>query len=227
MFPRKVLPVGLAVLVVALPSAAVAAQLKAKDPPKVDGPLSTSPDLRRCTRRTERTESGRVIAHFKVCSRYYRFDPDKESDSNSNYGAFWIQVNADATNGWCARAVKVDLSYSGRRPKQGPEAWDQREGRAQGALYNQSDRRCGWTCGPKGEHQKLVRPAPGHITFEPSRQRQDLQTPVEGQQQREACVRLRSRAVVARGRRGAVDISAGAIAVRPRLLARFARSKSK
>jgi hypothetical protein len=123
MFPRKVLPVGLAVLVVALPSAAVAAQLKAKDPPKVDGPLSTSPELRRCTRRTERTESGRVIAHFKVCSRYYRFDPDKESDSTSNYGAFWIQVNADATNGWCARAVKVDLSYSGgvrnKAPKPG------------------------------------------------------------------------------------------------------------
>jgi len=111
MIPRQLLPLATAVALL-VPAAAFAAQLEANDPPKRDGPLSTSPSLRSCKKRTERTKGGSAIAYFKVCTRYYEFDRDQETDSNTNYGAFWVQANVDATNGWCARSAKVELSYS-------------------------------------------------------------------------------------------------------------------
>lgn len=122
MISRKILPLALGLLLL-LQSPAAAAQLDAKDAPKLNGPLTTTPGLRSCTRQTERTDGGQVIAYFKVCTRYYEFDPDKENDSDSNYGAFWIQANINASNGWCARSAKIDLTYSGgvrnKAPKPG------------------------------------------------------------------------------------------------------------
>jgi hypothetical protein len=111
MIARQLLPLTVAFTVVSAPSIAVTEQLKASKPPTVHGPLSTSPELRGCKKNTKRTDSGQVMARFHVCSRYYKFASDRENDSDSNYGAFWIQATVDTTNGWCASKSTVDLSY--------------------------------------------------------------------------------------------------------------------
>jgi hypothetical protein len=118
MIARKLLALTVAFTVVATPSMAMTDQLKASNAPTVHGPLSTAPALRGCKKDTKRTDSGQVMARFHVCSRYYRVDAHREDDSDSNYGAFWIQATVDTVNGWCANQATVDLSYeSGVRNK--------------------------------------------------------------------------------------------------------------
>ena len=97
----------IAAAVLAYPSAAAAVQMDATDDPNVNGPLSTNGDLQACKRKREKTARGRLIARFEICSRYYLFDPNEEDSTKSDYGAYWVQVNVDATRQWCTRSVKI------------------------------------------------------------------------------------------------------------------------
>jgi hypothetical protein len=97
----------------AQPVPAVAEQLNAREGPEVSGPLSTDPALKSCKKTSRRTETGQLIARFHVCTRYYRFGTNHENDSDSNYGAFWIQATVDAKNGWCAKQTTVAVSWHG------------------------------------------------------------------------------------------------------------------
>jgi hypothetical protein len=83
--------------------------MDATDDPTVTGPLSTNDDLQACKKKREKTARGRLIARFEICSSYYVFDPNEEDSAESDYGAYWVQVNVDATRRWCTRSVKIIL----------------------------------------------------------------------------------------------------------------------
>jgi hypothetical protein len=124
MITRKFVAIVTATVALGMgPSSAGTPQLKASNRPVIDGPLSTSSDLQVCKKQVETNSSGTPIMRFKVCSGYYLFDPDKESGSNKDFGAFWFQVNADAINGYCARSITIDLDFTNgvhtRAPKLG------------------------------------------------------------------------------------------------------------
>jgi hypothetical protein len=89
--------------------AASAAQMDAREKPSVKGPLTTSDELKNCKSKRQRSD-GELVARFKVCTSYYIFDPAQETNANRDYGAYWIQVNINSTNGWCSRVVKTNLS---------------------------------------------------------------------------------------------------------------------
>jgi hypothetical protein len=63
--------------------------------------------LHACKKKREKTAGGRLLARFEICSSYYLFDPNEEENTKVDYGAYWLQVNVDATRRWCARSVKV------------------------------------------------------------------------------------------------------------------------
>jgi hypothetical protein len=106
---HKLLVLG-AALVIALPAGA-RAQLDADDRPTTRGPIASGPQLKSCKSEPVK-EGGEVVARFRVCSRYYLFNPDAESDASKNYGAFWIQVQADAAQGVCVKRIRTKLAYS-------------------------------------------------------------------------------------------------------------------
>jgi hypothetical protein len=106
----KALAAGTA-LVMALPLSASAAQLDADEAPTTKGPVATSPQLKSCQSKSFK-QGNKTVAHFKVCSRYYLFNPEAETDSTKDYGAFWIQVNADAVPGFCVKTVRTRLAFS-------------------------------------------------------------------------------------------------------------------
>jgi hypothetical protein len=106
---RRLLSPLVAAWLIAQPATVLAAQMGAGDDPAVSGPLSTRDDLQSCKKKKEKTARGHLIARFKVCSGYYLFDPDREDSTASNYGAYWLQLNVDATRRWCARSVKLIL----------------------------------------------------------------------------------------------------------------------
>jgi hypothetical protein len=107
---HKLLVLG-AALVIALPAGAQA-QLDADDRPTTRGPIASGPQLKSCKSESVRGDGGRILARFRVCSRYYLFNPEAETDDSRNYGAFWIQVQADATRGVCVKRIKTKLAYS-------------------------------------------------------------------------------------------------------------------
>jgi hypothetical protein len=110
--PRiRKLVVVVATLIVALPMAAWA-QLDADERPTTRGPIATGPQLKSCKSEPVRGEGGRVLARFRVCSRYYLFDPASETDTSRDHGAFWIQVQADASRGICVKRIRTTLRYS-------------------------------------------------------------------------------------------------------------------
>ena len=118
---HKLLVLG-AALVIALPAGAHA-QLDADDRPTTRGPIASGPQLKSCKTEPGRDGGGNVVARFRVCSRYYLFNPDAETDDAKNYGAFWIQVQADAARGVCVKRIRTKLAYSGgvhaKAPKPG------------------------------------------------------------------------------------------------------------
>jgi hypothetical protein len=81
--------------------------MDATDDPTVGGPLSTNDELQACKRKREKASGGRLIARFEICSGVYLFDPGAEDSTESDYGAYWMQVNVDATRRWCTRSVKI------------------------------------------------------------------------------------------------------------------------
>jgi hypothetical protein len=105
----KLLVAGVA-LVLGLPLSASAAQLDADERPTTSGPVATSSELKSC--RSKRVKTGnRTVARVRVCSRYFLFNPDAETDPANDYGAYWIQLNANAIRGFCVKAIRTDLSY--------------------------------------------------------------------------------------------------------------------
>lgn len=104
---RLRLAVLIAAAVLAYPSAAGAQQMDATDDPTVGGPLSTDAALHACKRKREKAAGGKFVARFEICSTVYLFDPDEEDSTKSDYGAYWVQVNVDATRRWCTRSVKI------------------------------------------------------------------------------------------------------------------------
>lgn len=106
----KLLVLGTA-LIVALPMTA-SAQLDADDRPTTRGPIASGPQLKSCKSEPVKSEDGKVLARFRVCSRYYLFDPDAETDTSKDHGAFWIQVEADASKGICVKLIRTKLAFS-------------------------------------------------------------------------------------------------------------------
>lgn len=103
--------VAAAALVVGLPLTASAGQLDADERPTTRGPVATSSELKTC--KSKRVKDGnRTVARVRVCSRYFLFNPDAETDPANDYGAYWIQVNANAVPGFCVKTVRTDLSYA-------------------------------------------------------------------------------------------------------------------
>ena len=107
---HKLLVLG-AALVIALPAGAHA-QLDADDRPTTRGPVASGDSLKSCRSEPVRGDGGRILARFRVCSRYYLFNPDAETDDSKDYGAFWIQVQANASRGVCVKKIRTKLSYS-------------------------------------------------------------------------------------------------------------------
>jgi hypothetical protein len=110
MTTRTKLIAALTAGVLAIPVAAIGApkQLSADDRPQKSGPLSTRPSLQGCKKKTQRHE-GQAIARFHICNGYYVFDPDDETNTTTDYGAYWVQTTVDAINGWCTRSVTTEL----------------------------------------------------------------------------------------------------------------------
>jgi hypothetical protein len=105
----KLLVAG-AALVVGLPLTASAAQIDAEERPTTRGPVATSSELKTCKSKPVK-DGGRTAARVRVCSRYFLFNPEAETDPANDYGAYWIQLNANAVPGFCVKAVRTDLSY--------------------------------------------------------------------------------------------------------------------
>jgi hypothetical protein len=110
---------------VALPALAVGApkQMDAASKPTLTGPVSTTPPLQDCNKKPER-EGGEIVARFHICNGYYVFDPDDESDTANDYGAYWVQGTVDSMNGWCTRQIRTFLErgadfITARAPKPG------------------------------------------------------------------------------------------------------------
>jgi hypothetical protein len=99
----------------ALPAAAAGApkQLSADDWPKVSKPLGTNASLRGCNKETQKDDKGRPVARFHICNGYYVFDTADETDSESDFGAYWVQATVDAVKGWCTRSVVTELAGGG------------------------------------------------------------------------------------------------------------------
>jgi hypothetical protein len=115
----------LAAAMVALPALAMGApkQLRAKAKPTVSGPVSTTPDLWGCNMES-RHNAGELVARFRICNGYYVFDPDDETDTNYDYGAYWVQGTVNTFNGWCTRELRTRIVGAGdfitaRAPKPG------------------------------------------------------------------------------------------------------------
>lgn len=95
---------------------ALGAQLKASDRPAKSGPLSydgtsyNGPDCRN----DQAAFGGEIIARYKTCSFFYRFDPDSETNSRRDYGALWLQSQVNPDNGWCASKVTTKLELLDR-----------------------------------------------------------------------------------------------------------------
>jgi len=122
---RTKLIAALTAALVALPAVAVGApkQLKANNKPTLSGPVSTTPNLQGCKKKTQRHE-GQAVARFHICNGYYVFNPDQETDADTDYGAYWVQATVNAVNGWCTRSVTTELTGGGdgvtqRSPKPG------------------------------------------------------------------------------------------------------------
>lgn len=96
-------------------SPAHAAQLDPKAAPTVTGPIvedSDSYDGKRCTRRQIPGAGDEVAAIAKFCWTFFRFDPQAESDTERDYGIWWVQSRVNPKNGWCANKVVTQLSMS-------------------------------------------------------------------------------------------------------------------
>lgn len=92
-------------------STVAAAQMEARDRPRVRGPLVHV--TKSCGRRSE-TAGGRVIATSRSCLRFYAFDPARERNRRRDYGVVWMQSNVDARRRWCAAEVVNRVTFEGR-----------------------------------------------------------------------------------------------------------------
>ena len=98
-FAALIAAVGLAVV----PAPAEAAQLDARDNPKVSGPLSHAGGA--CT--TDREKSGGELAVVsRACGDVYGFNPEAEGNKRRNYDVVWLQTNVDPRNGWCVTEAR-------------------------------------------------------------------------------------------------------------------------
>ena len=91
-------------------SGAPPAQTDARTGPVRRGPLTLSDN--QCNRVTER-DQGQLVAYTRSCIRLYTFNPNRETNSQRDYGITWLQTNVNAENGWCARTVRTNLRIPG------------------------------------------------------------------------------------------------------------------
>ena len=100
----------LAVLLVCLavlggPSALAARQLRADDPPTVQGSFYSEPD-QQCDDQTLKSD-GKPVIKVAFCIFFFSFDPLYEVDLDNDYGVVWAQATFDALPGYCTS----DLSF--------------------------------------------------------------------------------------------------------------------
>ena len=97
---RKLLAVLLACLaVLGGPAAHAADQLRADDPPKVEGNFYTNPD-QQCDQQTLKS-GGKPVIKVAFCIFFFGFDPLWELDLYNDYGVVWAQATFDALPGYC------------------------------------------------------------------------------------------------------------------------------
>lgn len=108
--------VGALVMALALPSFA----FEASNKPVTRGPIvhdGSTYSGRDCGSDSA-SFGGEVVARYKTCSFFFRFNPANETNPDRDYGVLWLQSHVNPTNGWCASKVttKLELSLgSGRR----------------------------------------------------------------------------------------------------------------
>ncbi|HEX2295068.1 MAG TPA: hypothetical protein VHN37_07145 [Actinomycetota bacterium] len=97
---RKVLAVLFACLaVLGGPAAYAAGQMRADDPPAVEGQFYDPPD-QQCDEQTLRS-GGKAVIKVAFCIFFYGFDPLYELDLENDYGVVWAQATFDALPGYC------------------------------------------------------------------------------------------------------------------------------
>lgn len=97
---RKVVAVLLACLaVLGGPAAHAADQLRADDPPLVEGNFYPNPD-QQCDDQTLKSD-GKPVIKVAFCIFFFGFDPLYEIDLNNDFGVVWAQATFDALPGYC------------------------------------------------------------------------------------------------------------------------------
>jgi hypothetical protein len=81
------------------PAAHAADQLRADDPPKVEGNFYTNPD-QQCDQQTLKSD-GKPVIKVAFCIFFFGFDPLWELDLYNDYGVVWAQATFDALPGYC------------------------------------------------------------------------------------------------------------------------------
>lgn len=97
---RKVLAVLVACLaVLGGPVAHAAGQLKANEPPTVQGEFYEEPD-QQCDEQTLKSD-GKPVIKVAFCIFFFGFDALYELDLSNDYGVVWAQATFDALPGYC------------------------------------------------------------------------------------------------------------------------------
>ncbi|HEX2051390.1 MAG TPA: hypothetical protein VHJ34_12290 [Actinomycetota bacterium] len=111
---------------IVLSAAPAAAQLDATNAPRSRGPVTL--EDKDCKRDVQRAPGGAVMARFALCRWFYRFKPERETNENRDFGAFWIQASVDAENGWCTRWTKADMKLPDKFGMLAPKLGTERRG---------------------------------------------------------------------------------------------------
>jgi hypothetical protein len=81
------------------PAAQAAGQMRADDPPTVEGYFYSDPS-QQCDDQTLKSD-GKPVIKVAFCIFFFGFDPVWELDFSSDYGVVWAQATFDALPGYC------------------------------------------------------------------------------------------------------------------------------
>ena len=81
------------------PVAHAGGQLRANDPPTVEGEFYDEPD-QQCDEQTLKSD-GKPVIKVAFCIFFFGFDALYELDLNNDYGVVWAQATFDALPGYC------------------------------------------------------------------------------------------------------------------------------